>query len=486
MSTVPASSALSGRAAPCCPAAPPGPTAPSAPARAQRRLAVALSLLVLLTGSAATAPAQAAPAPAGGSVPSAPGPGAAATAAATAAVPVPRPAHTVVVVLENKNRSSVIGSPDAPYLNELAGRGANMSQSYGVTHPSQPNYVALFSGSQQGVTTNACRDIGRVANLASQLEAAGQSFVGYAESLPSPGYRGCVSGRYQRKHAPWVSFTNLRPALNQPFRAFPTDYNRLPTVSFVTPDMCSDMHDCPVATGDAWLRRHLDGYARWAMTHNSLLVVTFDENAGGSVNQIATLLLGQRVRPGLYGERMNHYTLLRTLEQAYGLPPLGHAADVAPLQTIWTTSTPPATGVANGTFEAKLSRWVASGSTTTSTLHRHGGARSARAGATTATRGDSVISQTVTVPKGSSRLSVWWQGRCSDRVSRAWATVVVRRNTAGSTATLLPRTCVRSGSWRKVSLAVTPGHSYTVRLVNHDDGVASTPNRTYFDDVVLS
>lgn len=442
-----------------------------------RVLAVGLALLALVVAGSGDA---------GADTVSTDVPSATAPLVATGDTPVPRPAHTVVVVLENKDRSSVVGSASAPYLNDLARRGANLSQSYGVTHPSQPNYVALFSGGQQGVTTNACTDLGNRANLGSQLQAAGLSFTGYAESMPAAGYTGCVSGRYQRKHNPWVDFSNLAPELNQPFTAFPTDYNRLPTVSFVTPDMCHDMHDCSVATGDAWLAQHLDGYARWAMTHNSLLVVTFDENAGGSVNQIATLLVGQMVRPGLYGERTTHYNLLRTLEDAYGLAPLGQAAAVAPLRTIWTTSPQPVTGVTNGNFEAGLTGWARSGSTLSSSNYSHSGVRSGRSGATTATRGDSILSQTLTVPSGRTRLNVWWKGRCADRVGLAWATVIVKRNTSGSTSTLLPRTCVRSGSWTRVSVGVTAGHSYTVRLVNHDDGVAATPNRTYFDDVTLS
>jgi len=308
------------------------PSLPASRRSPWRRLLACLTLLGLLTVGSAVARADTAPLPP------------LTTSSAVTGRQVPRPAHTVVVVLENKDRSRVLGGADAPYLNELARRGANLTRSFGVTHPSQPNYLALFSGSQQGVTTNGCRDLGHLPNLGSQLRAAGLSFTGWSESLPRPGYAGCAAGRYQRKHSPWVSFANLPPEANQPFGAFPTDFARLPTVSFVTPDMCHDMHDCPVATGDAWLRANLDRYARWAMTHDSLLVVTFDENSGGSLNQVATVLVGQRVRPGLYGEWTNHYTLLRTLQDAYGLAPLGWAADASPLQSIWTSAPPPVTG----------------------------------------------------------------------------------------------------------------------------------------------
>ncbi len=416
-------------------------------------------------------------------------PGAVRTEPAASAQAVPRPDHVVVVILENKHRSSVLGNPAAPYLNRLAAQGANLTRSYGVTHPSQPNYLALFSGSQQGVTSNDCPvSFPRADNLGRQLRAAGLSFVGYADAMPSAGYTGCSAGQYRRKHNPWVNFGTLPASTNQPFTAFPSDFSELPTVAFVSPDMCHDMHDCPVSTGDAWLEQHLDGYAQWAKTHNSLLVVTFDENAGGTVNQIATLVVGQSVRPGSYAEQVNHYSVLRTIEDAYGLAPLGHAATATPLRSIWTTSQPaaPAPSLANPGFELGVAGWAVSGSTATTRSSRHGGSLVARAGSPKPTRGDSIISQTFTAPAGASKLSVSWLGRCADTTAHAWATILVKRNTSGKLSTVLPRTCVARGAWTKASVKITAGHSYTVRLVNHDDGAAGTPNRTYFDDVTIS
>lgn len=251
---------------------------------------------------------------------------------------VRRPDHVVVVVLENKHRSSVMGSPHAPYLNKLAKQGANMTRSFGVTHPSQPNYFALFSGSTHGVRSNACPQRSKKAqNLGSQLHRAGLSFTGYAESLPKTGFTGCVRGRYQRKHNPWVNFDNLPRSTNQPFSTFPRDYRKLPTVAFVSPNMCHGMHDCSIRTGDRWMKKHFDRYAQWAKQNNSWLIVTFDENAGGKAHPIFTILIGAGIRPGRYAERMNHYTLLRTIEKAYGLQPLGRADKVRPLSTIWSS-----------------------------------------------------------------------------------------------------------------------------------------------------
>src|SRR4030095_7449108 len=174
------------------------------------------------------------------------------------------PDHIVVVIFENKHRSNVIGSRQAPYLNKLAAKGASMTHSYGVTHPSQPNYLALFSGSTRGVTSNACpRNFRKADNLGNQLRKSGRSFIGYAESLPQFGFRGCSSGRYLRKHNPWVNLGTLAASTNRPFSAFPRDYRKLPTVSFVSPNMCHDMHDCSIRTGDRWMKKHFRRYARW-------------------------------------------------------------------------------------------------------------------------------------------------------------------------------------------------------------------------------
>ncbi len=249
---------------------------------------------------------------------------------------VPRPRHVVVVMFENHPYSSIIGSSQAPYLNALAREGALFTRSYAVTHPSEPNYLALFSGSTHGVTSDQCPTTLRAPNLATDLLAAGQSFTGYAEDLPAPGSQVCDQGSYARKHVPWTDFTGIPTDVNQPFTRFAaTSYARLPTVSFVIPDLCHDMHDCSVGTGDTWLRAHLAGYARWAMTHDSLLIVTWDEDDGGHSNHVATIFVGQQVRPGRYSTPISHYNVLRTIEQAYGLPYRGQAATHYPITSIW-------------------------------------------------------------------------------------------------------------------------------------------------------
>jgi hypothetical protein len=253
-----------------------------------------------------------------------------------AAATVPTFDHIVLVMFENKDNSSISGSSSAPYFNSLAAQGAKFTSSFAITHPSQPNYVALFSGATQGVTSDACpANLGAKANLGRQVIDAGRTFKGYSESMPSDAYTGCASGNYQRKHNSWVDFSNVPAASNVRYTAFPTDFSTLPTVSFVTPNMCSDMHDCSIGTGDTWLRGHLDSYAQWAKTHNSLLIVTFDEDSGTSVNQIFTTFVGEHVKIGSYGESINHYTVLRTIEASYGLPGINNAASKSPIVDVW-------------------------------------------------------------------------------------------------------------------------------------------------------
>jgi hypothetical protein len=258
----------------------------------------------------------------------------------------PQPDHVVVVVMENKNFDAIIGRPDeAPYLNGLAAQGAVFTNSFAVTHPSQPNYVALFSGSTQGLTSDDCpKTFPGVPNLGSDLVAAGQSFAGYSEGLPLIGDIECgsdLSLGYVRKHNPWVDFPNVPAASNRAFSDFPADYAQLPSVSFVIPDLCHDMHYCSRDTGDAWVHDHLDAYARWATTHNSLLVVTWDEDGtlifglGGDNNKIPTILYGAHVMPGTYSEHVDHYRVLRTLEDMYGLPHEGASANTTPIVDIW-------------------------------------------------------------------------------------------------------------------------------------------------------
>jgi hypothetical protein len=237
----------------------------------------------------------------------------------------------VVVILENKSYSQIAGK--APFLSDLMARSALFADSHAVTHPSQPNYLALFSGSTQGVVDDHCPvRLTNRPNLARQLIDAGHSFIGYSEDLPHAGHPGCSAGGYAAKHNPWADFDNVPATASQPFTAFPSDFAGLPTVSFVVPNLCHDMHDCGVDVGDRWMRDHFGGYLEWASSHHSLLIVTFDEDDGSSTNRILTFIGGASIRSGTYTQRITHYHLLRTIEDLYGLAPL---TDAQPITGIW-------------------------------------------------------------------------------------------------------------------------------------------------------
>jgi phosphatidylinositol-3-phosphatase len=255
---------------------------------------------------------------------------------ATAAPPLPpRYDHVVMVIEENHSAAQVMGSP---YLSSLASRGASFSSMYGITHPSQPNYIALFSGSTQGVADDYQHDIS-APNLATGLVDAGLTFATYSEGLPSVGSTAFTAGRYVCKHNPCASFTNVPAASNRPFSSYPSsDYTKLPTVSFVIPNLDNDMHDGSVAAGDAWLQANLDEYASWAISHNSLLIVTFDECAGSDPvlsTPIATIFVGASVRQGETTQWVTLYSLLRVVEDMYGLPYIGDEATAPPIVGIW-------------------------------------------------------------------------------------------------------------------------------------------------------
>src|SRR5215472_2231406 len=277
---------------------------------------------------------------------------------------LPRYDHIVIVVEENKDFDQIIGSAAAPYLNKLSSEGASLARMFGEEHPSEGNYFWLFSGDNQsvGFFDQVPRAKFTTSSLGEQLIKKGLSFKGYSQSLPSIGSEvdvtplGCrYPCVYGRKHVPWISFANIpngttvETSSNLRFADFPSDYTQLPTVAFVIPDLDHDMHNGAVKdsvpVGDLWLQQNLDGYYQWAKSHESLLIVTFDENddkdgyrglTDPSVspyhdqsrhdlqNRIATIFAGAHVKPH-YAEPagMTHVSLLRTIEAMYGLPKSG-------------------------------------------------------------------------------------------------------------------------------------------------------------------
>jgi acid phosphatase len=241
---------------------------------------------------------------------------------------LPLPDHIVVVIFENHNYPDLIGSSSAPNFNALAtdDHSALFTNYHAIEHPSQPNYFDLYAGCDQGVQDdNLPMNIPyTTVNLGRQLIDAGKTFITYSEGLPSVGYNGVTSGEYARKHNPaanWMGTgTNqIPPTTNQPYTAFPTDYTKLPTVCFVVPNLIDDMHDGTIQQGDTWLAKNMNPFVQWAKTHNSLLICTFDEDELTTGGQILTIFAGQVVKPGQYSEWATHFSVLRTIEDMYGL-----------------------------------------------------------------------------------------------------------------------------------------------------------------------
>jgi len=263
---------------------------------------------------------------------------------------LPRPDHIVIVVEEDHSYDQILGDPvathtmwpwvapelmaEAPYIRGLAGNGASFTRAHSVGNPSGLTYQALFSGLTPTAHDRPWLHPYQSPNLASELISAGLSFAGYSESLPRVGYVGGDVGDYKRAHNPWVNFANVPVADNLPFSKFPADYNKLPTVSFVVPNLQDNMHSSTVQEADNWLADHLSGYARWASSHNSLLIVTWDEShtSGGS---IPTIFYGPMVEQGNYADRISQTNILRTVEDMYGLAPTGTAAVATPITDIF-------------------------------------------------------------------------------------------------------------------------------------------------------
>jgi hypothetical protein len=292
---------------------------------------------------------------------------------------LPRPDHIVIVIEENHSFQEIYNSASAPFINSLVPEGALFTQSFAVEHPSEPNYLDLFSGSNQGVTDDSCPHSFSAPNLGAQLAAAGLSFGGYSEDLPAKGSTVCTSGYYARKHNPWVNFDSGSNAVaagtNKPFAGYwpstAAGFSAMPTVSIVVPNLIDDMHDGSISQGDAWFWNNLSAYYQWAQTHNSLLILTFDEDDSSATNQIFTLFLGPMVAPGLYANRINHFNVLRTIEDMYGLGYAGAAAAATPITVGWATSVPGPSTLSAQAGDGRVSlTWTAVGGAQSYNLYR--------------------------------------------------------------------------------------------------------------------
>jgi hypothetical protein len=260
---------------------------------------------------------------------------------------VPRFGHVAMLVFENKDFGAVIGNPAMPEFNRLAERYALLTNYCAVAHPSLPNYLALVSGSTHGITRNCTDCAVDPPSLANTLAGAGRRWKTYAEGLPSPGFTGARAGRYAKKHDPLLYFKDVasdprRRANVVPLRDLRRDLRarKLPDFSLILPDRCHDAHDCALSTADGWLSRLLRPLLASSELRRGVLFITFDEAETGDDapggGHVATLAVGPAVRPGARsGTRLTHYSLLRTIEDAWRLPRLGHSAGAPPIRGIW-------------------------------------------------------------------------------------------------------------------------------------------------------
>jgi hypothetical protein len=235
--------------------------------------------------------------------------------------------HVVVVIEENYSGPAIIGQ--APYLKSLAAQGEYFPNYRGVSHPSEPNYMALFSGATQHTDGSDSCIKTSARSIVGEARAAGISVEGFVEGLSS-------GSNYACRHDPFSQLADARRAETD-FSKFPTNYATLPKLSFVVPNLTDDMHDNGIGPGDRWARTHLNGYAQWAKAHNSLLIVMSDENdadpnysanqPGENGNGALAMVVGARIPAGkVAAGRFDHYSMLRTLEDLFGLGHLGASA----------------------------------------------------------------------------------------------------------------------------------------------------------------
>ena len=234
----------------------------------------------------------------------------------------------MIVVLENTDYDEAV---TLPFLSQLAKRGALLTNYHAVTHPSQPNYVALISGDTSGVFLDFNSNLDR-SHIGDLLEAKGHSWKVYAENYPGDCFLGGSRGKYARKHVPFLSFTNVSgnaercaKIVNAVELAKDTAAGAIPDFSLYIPNLDNDGHDTSAAVADKWLAHKFGPLLLDSKFMNDLLVVvTFDEGEHDASNKVFTAFFGAGVKPGSVSDtEYSHYSLLRTVEDALGLGTLG-------------------------------------------------------------------------------------------------------------------------------------------------------------------
>ena len=251
------------------------------------------------------------------------------------------PIRIAVIVMESKGYGEVIGSRQAPFINGLARTFGLASGMYAISHPSLPNYLALTGGSTFGIGSDCTGCSVAKTGIVDQLSAAGISWKAYMEDMPQPCYTGARAGRYAKKHDPFVYYREIvanpyRCSNVVPFSQLQTDIasRQLPSFVWITPNLCHDMHDCSVAGGDRFLGGIVPSLLQ-ALGPRGVLFLTWDEgnadDAGccrlASGGHVASVVAGAGAKRGARLDTpVDHYSLLQTIEDLFGLPRLRGAA----------------------------------------------------------------------------------------------------------------------------------------------------------------
>jgi phosphatidylinositol-3-phosphatase len=253
--------------------------------------------------------------------------------------------HIYEIVLENKEAGSIIGNSAAPYINSLAKQYGLATNYTAVSHPSLPNYLALWSGSTQGVHDDDVHNFSSGPTLADQIAASGRSWHVAAENVPLGCFTGGSasggedgSGDYARKHEPAISWTSVSSSPSRCNNI--TDFTHfgagVGNFWFIAPNLCHDMHDCSVAVGDQWLKGFLPSIlGSAAYQSNGLILLTFDEGSSdiGGGGKVATIVISPKAKAAFTSAHSHtHYSLVRTIEALWGMPCMANSCSANTLR----------------------------------------------------------------------------------------------------------------------------------------------------------
>jgi hypothetical protein len=259
---------------------------------------------------------------------------------------VPDFSYIVIFIFENREFGSVIDSGKMAYFNLLASSYTLLTQHYAPTHPSLPNYLALIGGDTFGITSD-CEDcFVNTPSLPDLIEQSGRTWKTYQDDMPNPCFVGSTL-RYVQKHNPFIYFDPIRLDVERckrsvvPLTQLDADIalNDLPNFIFITPDICYSAHDCALELADGWLKEQMDKL--YPVLESSgkpfLIILTWDEGQGNhsccglpesAGGRVATVFISPQVKSNFQDRTpYSHYSILKTISEAWGVPYLGHAAD---------------------------------------------------------------------------------------------------------------------------------------------------------------